>query len=135
MPCRDFLSQLRESYDEVESAGAGAVAVATGAPFQARALMDGGVRFPCLLDPDKELYRALGIRRIRWWRWFDPRTWTKYLSSATRARQGMLTGDVLQAPGVLVLDADGVIRYLYRGRTLGDYPPLRDVLDALHAIA
>jgi AhpC/TSA antioxidant enzyme len=134
MPCRDVLSQLREAHPEIVSMGAGVLAVATGADFQARALMRDGLPFPALLDPDKNLYRALGIQRIRWRQWLRPSTWRRYLRSIRRARQGRLTGDILQAPGIVIIDRDRTVRYLHRGTTLGDYPPLVVVLDALRGV-
>lgn len=130
-----MLSQLREAHPDIVALGAGAVAVATGADYQARALMSEGLPFPALLDPDKNLYRALGIERIPWDQWLRLSTWTRYLGSLRRARQGRLTGDIFQAPGVVVLDAERTIRYLHRGTTLGDYPSLPEILDALRAVA
>jgi hypothetical protein len=129
-----MLSQLRETHAEIVSLGAGALAVATGADFQARQLVQDGLPFPALLDPDKNLYRALEITHIKWDQWFRPSTWRLYFRSLRRARQGRPTGDILQAPGIVILDADGTIRYLHRGTTLGDYPPLSEVLDALRAV-
>jgi peroxiredoxin len=133
MPCRDVLSQLREAYPEIVSMGAGALAVATGADFQARQLMEEGLPFPALLDPHKNLYRVLGIERVHWHQWLRLSTWRRYLGSIRRARQGRLTGDILQAPGIVILDPSGTIRYLHRGKTLGDYPPVGEVLAALRA--
>jgi len=134
MPCRDFLSQLRAAHDEITSLGAGVIAAATGAHFQAERLMAEGVPFPCLVDPAKALYSALDIRRIQWFRWFLPSTWWKYFRPVLRARQGRITGDVQQAPGVAIINTDGTILYLHRGRTLGDYPPLSQVLDRLRDV-
>lgn len=97
--------------------------------------MDTGVEFPLLLDADHRIYGALNIHRIHWWRLLSPRTWAKYLRSARRARQGRITGHPLQAPGLAILDTDGTIRYVYRGETLGDYPPLPDLLDTVDRLA
>jgi hypothetical protein len=135
MPCRAYLAQLREAEPEIDSLGARVVGVATGADYQARSLMEGGVPFPLLLDPQRNLYRALGIEHIRWHRWLRPGTWVRYLGAARQARQGRLTGDLRQAPGVAIIDTERRVRYLHRGTTLGDYPPLPDVLAALRAIA
>ena len=125
---------MREAYPGIESLGARAIAVATGAGFQARELMAGGLPFPALCDPDKNLYRALGIARIRWDQWLRPSTWRRYAAALGSARQGRLTGDVLQAPGVVILDPSHTVRYLHRGRTLADYPPLGEILDALRVV-
>jgi hypothetical protein len=129
-----MLSQLREAHPEIEALGARALAVATGAGFQARQLMRDGLPFPALVDPDKHLYRTLGIERISWDQWLRPSTWRRYVALRGGGRQGRLTGDILQAPGVVILDASHTIRYLHRGRTLADYPPLGEVLDALRGV-
>lgn len=134
MPCLNLLSQLREAHPEITSLGADVLAVATGADYQARKLMADGLPFPALIDPDKQLYRALGIERIHWDQWFRPSTWRRYLRSLGHARQGRLTGDILQAPGVAILEPPGIVRWLHRGRTLGDYPSVTEILDALRAV-
>ncbi|MGH9247212.1 MAG: hypothetical protein ACRD29_23430 [Acidimicrobiales bacterium] len=59
-----------------------------------------------------------------------PGTWWKYLRAARRARQGRITAHPLQAPGFVILDSDRTVRFLYRGRTLGDYPGVSDILAA-----
>jgi hypothetical protein len=134
MPCLDLLSQLREAYPEIRLLGADVLAVATGADYQARRLMAEGLPFPALVDSDKQLYRALGIERIHWDQWFRLSTWRRYLRSVRRARQGRLTGDLLQAPGIAILQPPGTLRWLHRGQTLGDYPTLAEILDALRAV-
>ncbi len=47
-----------------------------------------------------------------------------------RARQGRITAHPLQAPGFVILDSDCTVRFLYRGRTLGDYPPITAIVAA-----
>lgn len=135
MPCLAFLAQLRKAEPEIDSLGARVLGVGTGAGHQAKALMDGGVRFPLLVDPDRNLYRVLGIERIRWSRFVQLSTWRRYLRASRGARQGRLTGDIRQAPGVAIIDTKRRLRYLHRGTTLGDYPPLDEVLAAIRTIA
>lgn len=135
MPCRAYLAQLREAEPEIAAIGARVVGVATGADYQARQLIEAGVPFPLLLDPDRNLYRALGLDHIRWHRFLQPATWRRYLRASRGARQGRLTGDLRQAPGVAIIDTERRLRYLHRGTTLGDYPPLEEVLAALREIA
>lgn len=134
MPCRDYLSQVRRAREAIEGMGATALAAASGTAADARALMADGIWFPCLLDPDKRVYRALGLGRITLG-WLDPRGWWRYVRAILRgARQGRVT-DPFQAPGVAILDAQATARLVWRGRTLGDYPPLREALDRLRAVA
>jgi hypothetical protein len=134
MPCRAYLAQLREKADEIEALGARVIGVGTGADYQARELMAGGVPFTLLVDPERNLYRALGLDHIRWYRFLQPTTWARYLRAAGRARPGRLAGDVRQAPGVAIVDTAYRLRYLHRGTTLGDYPPVGEVLAALRAV-
>ena len=130
MPCRDFLIQLEAARPTLEAAGVSVVGVGGAADYQARHLMNHGVGFPLLLAPDHALYEALDVRRIHWWRLLWPRTWWNYLRAARRARQGRITAHPLQAPGFVILDSDRTVRFLYRGRTLGDYPPIADIVAA-----
>jgi peroxiredoxin len=134
MPCRAYLAQLREAEPEINALGARVIGVATGADYQAQKLMEDGIPFPLLVDPDRNLYRALGLGHIRWYRFLQPSTWRRYVVAARGARQGRLTGDLRQAPGVAIVDSGGRLRYLHRGTTLGDYPPLPEVLAALRNI-
>ena len=124
---------MREAHPEITSLGADVLAVATGADYQARKLMADGLPFPALVDPGKNLYHALGLERIRWDQWFRPSTWRRYVKSIGHARQGRLTGDLLQSPGVAILEPPGVLRWIHRGQTLGDYPTLNEILDAVRA--
>lgn len=125
---------MREARPEINRLGADVLAVGTGSHHQARHLMATEYPFPCLVDPDKNLYRTLGVERIRLDQWLRPSTWRRYAQSRGQAKQGRITGDPLQAPGVAIIDTDGVLRYLHRGVTLADYPTLDDVLTALREI-
>lgn len=125
---------MREAEPQITALGARVIGVGTGADFQARDLMENGISFPLLVDPERNFYRVLGLARIRWYKFFQPSTWTKYLRGARGARQGRLTGDIMQTPGIAIIDPDRRLRYLHRGTTLGDYPALDEVLDALRAV-
>lgn len=104
-----MLSQLREVYPQIESFGAGMLAVGTAADFQARRLMEDGLPFAALLDPDKNLYRTLGLGHVRWREWFRLATWRNYLRSARRVRPGRPTGGLLQTSGVTLLSVVKVL--------------------------
>lgn len=125
---------MREAYPEIAAQGGDVLAVATGSGDQARRLMAGGLPFPALVDPDKRLYGTLGIERIAWDQWFRPSTWRRYARSIGHARQGRLSGDLLQAPGIAIFEPSGILRWLHRGRTLADYPALTEIRGALQAV-
>jgi peroxiredoxin len=135
MPCRDYLAQLREAHPQITAIGAGVVAVGGAAPYQARDLMDRGMPFPCLLDPQHNLSRALDLGRIPWRAWLWPRTYVSYLRGARRARQGRISvADALRTPGVAIIDPQGRLAWIHRGETLGDYPPVRHVIAELQRL-
>ena len=126
---------MREAHPAIEALGARVVAVGTGSAAQARHLMDTGTPFPCLVDAEQRLYRALGLRRVALRTLVDPATYLNYWRAWRRgARQGSVTGDPRQLSGVALLDADGRLRWRHVSRTIGDYPPLPDVLAALRRI-
>lgn len=133
MPCVDYLSQVRRARSDIEALGATAIAISSGAPHQAEALMAKGIWFPCLVDPTRQVARALGIGKIGLG-WLDPTGWWAYVRALGRgARQGKIT-DPLQSPGVAILDGSGTARLVHRGTTLGDYPPLATVLASLRRL-
>ncbi|NUR27896.1 MAG: redoxin domain-containing protein [Catenulispora sp.] len=130
MPCKAFLHELEDARTELESLGVGIFAVGGAADYQARDLIAHGIGYELLLDPEHRLYEALDVRRIHWWVLLKPGTWRRYLRAAHRARQGRITGHLLQAPGLALIDADRTVRFLYRGQTLGDYPSISEILVA-----
>ena len=128
---------MREALPEIGSAGADVLAVGTAAGWQAEALMAGyddhpPLGFGCVVDPDHNLYRVLGLGRVAWYEWATPRLWRNYAGAVRRgARQGAVTGDIHQKPGVAVIAHDRTLRWVHRAVTVGDYPSMGSVLDAL----
>ncbi len=136
LPCLEFTARLAARYDELTEIGAHAIALGTGADYQAQRLMDEGLPFPALVDPDAHLYRAVGIGRLRWWELLRPAGARAYYHAwRDGGRPGKPTGDVLQRPGVFVVDPDLVLRYRYIGVALGDYPPLDEVIGVARGVA
>lgn len=126
---------MRETHAAIEALGARVIAVGTGADFQARRLMDGGVPFPCLVDAEAQLYRVLGIGRVGWRAVLNPRLYVNYVRAWWRgSRQGQVTGDPRRLSGVAIVDADGRLRWLHRASTIGDYPPLSTVMAELRRV-
>lgn len=134
MPCRAYLHELERVRPQIEAAGVDVAAVGGAADYQARDLMEHGVAFPLLLDPKHTLYGSLDIHHIKWWKMLSPWTWRKYLAAARQARQGRITDHPLQAPGLAILGPGRTVEMLHRGETLGDYPPVTEVLDAVRRI-
>jgi AhpC/TSA antioxidant enzyme len=123
---------VREAYPQLERLGVRVIAVGTGAPYQARHLMDTGMPFPCLIDAEARLYAALGIGRIEWHEWLKPDVWRNYTRALRRgSKPGRVTGDPRRLSGVAIIDPERHVRWIYRSRIPGDYPPIGTVLDEL----
>ena len=125
---------MRESHAALEAVGARVIAVGTGSAAQAHRLMEGGIPFACLVDPEARLYQALGIGRVTWRTVLAPVTYLNYWRAWRRgARQGRITGDPRRLSGVAVVDAEGRLRWRYVARPIGDYPPIERVIAEVKA--
>jgi hypothetical protein len=127
---------LRESHAAVEALGARVIAVGTGSAAQARRLMEAGIPFACLVDPEARIHETLGLGRVSWRTLLAPAMYLNYWRGWRRgARQGRITGDPRRLSGVAVLDAAGRLRWRYAARTIGDYPPIARVLTEVQRLA
>ena len=106
--------------------------IGTGAAFQAQRLMEEGLPFLCLVDPDGAFYDRVGIGRVTWLHWLKPRVIASYARAWRRGgRQGRITGDPLRLSGVVVCDQTGTIHWSHLAREVGDNPPVASLLAAL----
>ncbi len=135
LPCRDYLRQVSERIDDVDAAGGAALGLSVGTAQQARWLIEKkGTRFPLLVDPERRVYDALDLPR-KWWVTLNPRGWVNYARAIARGnRQGKIV-EPNQLPGLALLDADANAVSIHRGRALGDYPELDQVLTELRQIS
>ena len=123
---------MREAYPDIAAAGADVLAIGTGASYQADHLMRNGMPFDCVVDPDANFYRAVGIGRVGPAEWLRPSVISRYVAAWKRGgRQGRVTGDWRRLSGVAIVDRDRTLRYLHRATGVGDYPTVAEVLGAL----
>lgn len=139
LPCQQYMHALNDRLDDLANRGISVAAVSARADHQAKWLRDEqGIRYPLLLDPERELTRAIGLGRFRPWEIAKPSVLKRYVPAFTsrylkrveqRSRQG-IPADPFQLPGLVVLDGDRRIVHLHRGEGLGDYPPIDEVIEA-----
>jgi len=68
--------------------------------------------------------------------WVKPKGWKNYLGSMQRGfRPQIPTADALKAPGIVIFDKDFEILWVHRGETLGDYPPIDDLVMKVQELA
>ncbi len=86
-----------------------------------------------LSDPQRLLYRRLGIGRAPWWRVYSPGTLLTYARAiATRTPMSRPREDTRQLGGDALM-LDGVVRVLWRPRSPDDRPAAAELLAAARA--
>ena len=109
--------------------------VGTREDFQAKKLIEDGMPFPLLLDPQNSVRDALGMAdRFGLLRVLHPRGAVAYVKSARQAKRfDPIWGDATQRPGVAIFDSTGTLSWTHLGTRIGDYPTVGSVLTAVSA--
>jgi peroxiredoxin len=106
------MAQLEPQKIELDKRGAGLIYVVAekrdGVWKPAKYLVEHRVSFPFLLDEDRAVTKAYGL----------------YHAFGTDAIR-------IAHPATLIVDRDGVVRYIYRGEDQTDRAPVDEVVEAL----
>ena len=127
--CRESLADLARQRLEIEAAGAGIVLVHPATDEQAAELFEGyGLAgLPRFADPDRVLYRALGLSRGSFAQVLGPRVFWRAAAATLRGhRLGKNAGDVWQMPGVFLV-RDGRVVEAFRHQDVSDRPDYRAI--------
>lgn len=122
--------QLHSAKERFNEAGFNVVFVGLGTPEQAEEFRkDYTLTFPIICDPQKELYRMFDLGRSTIASAASPSLLLKGLRAMSQGyRPGFPRGDVLQLPGVFLIDTQGNIRYSYFSKDASDRPPIETLL-------
>jgi len=114
--------------------GATVIAVAPAALSQAASLQ-AKLPFQLYLDEKQQIRDLLELHRPSLLEWItDLSAWWRYLKALARhRRQYRVTGHFSNVPAIAIIDRQGTISYLYRGRGIGDYPTLSEILTQLRS--
>lgn len=94
-------------------------------------------RVPIYGDPQRQLYRALGLERTAWYIFLWPPVVLGYLWGMLRGYRPRLPRpgeDVLQLGGDFILDRQLRLRYAYRSATPTDRPTPAELLRGLEGL-
>jgi peroxiredoxin len=101
---------LRDRISEFESRNARVLAIAPDTLENARSYFQANeIPFPCLPDPDREVYRLYDVK------------------------SAMVS--LGQRPGLFIVDGEGVVRYAYLGWQQWEIPTIDQTLEQLDALA
>ncbi len=87
----------------------------------------------CIADPDKRTYKAMGFENFNLVRLFTDPDLKRRREENNAARfsqdwRNTKLKNGAQLPGAAVVDADGNVRWIHRGKHPGDLPPMREML-------
>jgi peroxiredoxin len=127
--CREALADLAMKRAEIEAKGT-RIALAhmgTAESFAAFTVSYGLGDVAAVSDPERRLYRGLGLRRGRLGQLFGWRVWWRGVKSLFAGHHpGALEGDGAQMPGVFLIHQGRVVRRFVHGNAADrpDYPSL-----------
>lgn len=122
--------QLHRSRQKFEDIGFQVVLVGLGTPVLAEKFrQEFSLTFLIICDPDKELYREYGLGRGTIGNMASTTVLLRGLRAMSRGyTPGIPRGDVMQLPGVFLIDREGRIRYSYYSKDASDHPKVEDLL-------
>ena len=128
--CREQAVQLHRSKAQFEDMGIQVVLVGLGTPYRAKAFRKQFfLSFPIICDPEKKLYQTYGLGRSSVTRLASPAFLLKGLKALSRGyTPSVPRGDVMQLPGVFLIDTAGKIRYAHYSKDPSDNPTIETLL-------
>ena len=127
---------MRHERQAIEDAGGQIVLVGMGSVVQAKAFTQRfELTFPMICDPDQHLYREFAIARMSPLGFISPTMALRGIAAMAQGHtMGLPEGDVRQLPGVVIIDAEGIIQYRYESSGPADHPSPQTLVAALQAI-
>lgn len=112
--CREAMRDVRKQRTAIEADGMRVVFVHQGPEddYTRKVFAEEGVAdLPRVSDPERRLYRAMGLKRGNLWQMFGVKVWWRSMQAlAGGARGGKVVGDAFQMPGVFVVHKGRVVR-------------------------
>lgn len=131
--CREALADIAQAREEIESTGTHIVLVHMGDREELGELAHRHhvQTLDRICDPDRELYRAFGLKQGKWRQLFGPKVWLRGVFAGLGRGHGLgrPSADVRQMPGVFYVD-QGVIARAYRHKSAADRPQYRALCSA-----
>jgi hypothetical protein len=111
------------------------VAVSFGTPQWARLwLQETQAPITVLLDTERELYRAMALKRSVWRSW-GVHNLAFYAAAIARGRKMHgYRGDMNQLGGNLIIDTNAIVRWLYRSKDPTDRPQPDQIISELEQL-
>ncbi len=128
---------MRREKDAFDRLGAAVVLVGLGSVEQTAAFKERfDVPFPMIADPEKQLFEAFRLKQASAGSLLSAKMVFRGVTAMAKGHGiGVPKGDVLQLPGVFIIDTDGRILFSHHASGPADHPPPEKLLAALRADA
>lgn len=115
---------MREREAEFDQWGLKVVVVTFDHDFLARGYVaDTGLKWPLLIDGDRQVYRSYGMLNASFLDVWGPRTWQAYAGELLKGRTLEKSGDdIYQRGGDVLIDPQGIVRLHHVGSGPADRP-------------
>ncbi len=135
MFCREAAAQLRSHQEEIQSLGAGIVAIGTGnREFATAFVRDEQIAFPVLLDEKGEAAKAFELSSTSVIGLLKPSVFAGRSRARAAGHVQKRSGPrVLQLGATLVVAPGGDVVYEHRDSDTADHAPISELLAALRA--
>ncbi len=127
------MAQLRQAKERFDKAGVRVVIVGLGTPEQSEEFRKRfQVPYTIISDPEKNLYRAFGLRQMSPLGFLSPSLAVRSISTMAKGHfMGFPEGDVRQLPGVFVINTDGQIEFSHYAENPADHPDPDTIIEIL----
>jgi peroxiredoxin len=124
--------QLHHRRDEFEALNARILLIGFEPADRARAWMrEGKITFPFLIDPDRAVYRAYGLKRSVLRSWHPRNLWFYFRRILRGESIPRFEADPNQMGGDFVIDPNKVVRLAYYSKDATDRPSVEQLLSIL----
>ena len=130
MPCREHVSQLRHASDQLNALRVEVKIVVFDDDVMAKMYAaETNLKWPLLLDSDRQLYTSYGISRGSWLSIYNPVSIAKYIGLILTGRRPSKPGqDWRQMGGDILIDPQGIVRLHHISRGPHDRPTIQEIL-------
>ena len=124
---------MREQENEFDQRGLKIVVVTFAHDFLARGYVaDTGLKWPLLIDSDRQVYRSYGMLTASFWDIWGPRTWLVYGRELLKGQKlEKSEDDIYQRGGDVLIDPGGIVRLHHVGSGPADRPAVDLILEKI----
>jgi len=97
---------------------------------------DTGLRWPLIVDEQRQLYHAYGMRKAKLWDLLGPAVWWTYFLELLRGQlPNWPQADTQQQGGNVLIDPAGIVRFHHVGAGPADRPSVKELLHQVYEAA